>query len=258
MRILLTRPEAAALSLQEKLTAIGHEVALAPVLTIEPVAFSLDALGLGSIGGLGGILLTSASAAPALSKMALAGLSKDMTVYTIGGTSADAARRAGFGNIISADGDREEFTALITARHNPASGPLLHLSGRHRAGDITAELQARGLKTERLQVYEAVAATRLPAHISNQIIARKIHMVLFFSPRSAGIFVSLAEDSGLGAALSGMTALCLSDAVKAAARPGGWKKTPVAAALNEAAMIDAIEDVEDIEDSAAHGAASRK
>ncbi len=248
MRILLTRPEAAALSLQEKLTASGHDVVLAPVLSIEPVEFSLDAL---DAEDLGGILLTSASAAPALTKMASAGLPKDTTIYSIGGTSAEAARRAGFENIISADGDRGEFTALVAARHNPASGHLLHLSGRHQAGDIVAELQALGLKTERLQVYEAVATTHLPAHIHDIIEAREIDMVLFFSPRSAGIFVSLAEEGGLGEALSDMTALCLSDAVMATARSGGWKKTHVAGALNEEAMIEALEDI------AAHEAANR-
>lgn len=234
MRILLTRPEAAALSLQEKLTAVGHEVALAPVLTIEPIEFSFDAE------GLGGILLTSASAAPALTKMASGGLPRDTAIYAIGGTSAEAARRAGFENINSADGDRGEFTALIAARHNPTSGHLLHLSGRHRAGDIVAELQALGLGAERLRVYEAVAATDLPAHIFDTIKAGKIDVALFFSPRSAEIFVSLAEDGGLGDALSGMTALCLSDAVMEAAHPGGWKNMAVAGALNEAAMIEAL------------------
>ncbi len=234
MRILLTRPEAAALSLQEKLTAIGHEVALAPVLTIEPVDFSINTE------GLGGILLTSASAAPALTKMVAGGLPGDTAIYAIGGTSAEAARRAGFDNIISADGDRGEFAALIAARHNPASGHLLHLAGSHRAGDIVAELQALGLGAERLRVYEAVAATDLPSHIQDIIKAGKIDLALFFSPRSAEIFVSLAEDSGLGDALSGLTALCLSDAVMEAARPGGWRNMAVAGALNEAAMIEAL------------------
>lgn len=244
MRILLTRPEAAALSLQEKLTARGHQVALAPVLSIEPIEFSLNREGPGDPGG---ILLTSASAAPALGKMASAGLPKDTIIYAIGSTSADAARRAGFENIVSADGDRRVFRELIAARHDPASGHLLHLSGQHRAGDLVAELQALGLQATGLRVYEAVAATHLPAHIRDLIGAGKIETVLFFSPRSAKIFVSLAgspaQDSGLGEALSGMTAVCLSAAVAAAAAPGGWKRLVVAGALNEAAMIEALEAV---------------
>lgn len=232
MRILLTRPEAPALLLKEKLEARGHQVALAPVLSIVPAEFSIPE------NDPGGIVMTSASAAPALTS---AGFSKDMPVYTIGGTSAQAARSEGFHNIISADGERASFVDLIAARHDPARGPLLHLAGSHRAGDIVAELQALGLQTSRVRVYEAVAETGLSAHICDLIENDRIEVALFFSPRSAETFISLAEDNGLQDALSGIRALCLSDAVAKAAGPGGWKEITVSGALNEAAMIEALE-----------------
>lgn len=238
MRILLTRPEAAARSLEEKLAAGGHQVELAPVLSIEPIDFTVGTA------GLGGILLTSASAAPALGKMATAGLGEDTAIYAIGSTSAEAVRRAGFGNVISGDGDRRVFAALIAAHHDPASGPLLHLSGRHRAGDLVGELQALGLEATGVRVYEAVAASRLSVRICDLIRAGKIAVVLFFSPRSAETFLSLVRDNGLGDALPGMTALCLSDAVAEAAGPGPWNNVIVAGALNEAAMIEALETVQ--------------
>lgn len=236
MRILLTRPEAPALSLKEKLEELGHQVALAPVLSIEPADFAFDQAG--DQAGLGGIVMTSASAAPALTS---AGFSKDTPVYAIGGTSAEAAREQGFGNVISADGRRSSLVDLIAARHDPASGHLLHLAGSHRAGDIVAELQSEGIETRRVRVYEAVAVTRLPAHIPDLIGAGKIEIVLFFSPRSAEIFVSLARDSGLGDALSGMIAICLSDAVAKSAGQGKWKGLHVAEALTEEAMIGALD-----------------
>lgn len=231
MRILLTRPEAPALALRDKLEALGHRVALAPVLSIVLVEFSLQAE------GLSGIVLTSASAAPALGG---SGTPKDMPVYAIGGTSAEAARREGFDNVIEGDGDRRAFTALIAERHDPATGHLLHLAGSHRAGDIVAELQALGLPTERLRVYEAVAASSLPSHIPEQVKGGEIDVVLFFSPRSAETFVSLAEENGFADALAGMTALCLSDAVAEKAGAVAWKNAIVAGALNETAMIAAL------------------
>lgn len=242
MRILLTRPEAAALPLKEKLEAEGHEVALAPVLSIEPVKFSLDQR------GLGGVVLTSASAAPALTRR---DFPRDITIYAIGTSSAEAARRQGFANIIAADGERRRFTALIVARHDPAAGHLLHLAGGHRAGDIVAELQALGLEAKRVRVYEAVAASSLPAHIRDQIKEGNIDAVLFFSPRSAETFLSLAAapaaNDDFSGALLGMAALCLSDAVAAAATAGNrarWKSLHVAGALSEAAMIAALENIQ--------------
>lgn len=244
MRILLTRPEAPALALKEKLEALGHQVALAPILSIQPVEFTLDIKGIGDIGDIGGIVMTSASAAPALTS---AGFSSDIAVYAIGSTSARAARAEGFGNIISGDGDRRAFAQLILEHHDPSTGPLLHLAGSHRAGDIVAELQALGLKASGVRVYEAVAETRLAAHIPDLIRNGRIEVILFFSPRSAEIFLSLAlslaNDNGLGDALSGISALCLSDAVARAAGEIEWKELKVAPALTEAAMIEALDNL---------------
>lgn len=232
MRILLTRPEAPALALKEKLEGLGHEVALAPVLSIQPVDFTLDAE------GISGIVMTSASAAPALTK---AGFSRDIAIYGIGSTSAGAARREGFENIISADGDRRAFAKLIAGQHDPSTGSLLHLAGSHRAGDIVAELQALGLEASKVRVYEAVVETSLAAHIPDLIRNARIEVILFFSPRSAETFLSLATEWGLGDALSGIAALCLSEAVAKAAGTVEWKELRVAGALTEAAMIEALD-----------------
>ncbi len=95
--------------------------------------------------------------------------------------------------------------------------------------------------SRRVRVYEAVAVTRLPAHIPDLIGVGKIEIVLFFSPRSAEIFVSLAEDNALGDALPGMSAICLSHAVAKSAASVKWKRLHVAEALTEEAMIGALD-----------------
>ena len=174
MRILVTRPEPDNARTAAALRDLGHEVVLAPLLRIEAVANA----------DLGpppwsGVLITSANGARALAGHPRRGELLALPVLAVGGSSADAARTAGFTDVSSADGDASDLARLAAERFSGARHPLLYLAGEDRSG----ELSVAGLTIRTVVVYRARAATSLPAH-------GRIDGVLHFSRRSVEAYLA--------------------------------------------------------------------
>src|SRR5436305_937552 len=99
MAILVTRPEPDNETTAAALRAKGFAVLLAPMLRFEPVAFHDD-----TEARYGAVIVSSANALRAI-KSDLAG-SRLLTLplFAVGERSAEAARRAGFGDVAVAGG----------------------------------------------------------------------------------------------------------------------------------------------------------
>ena len=131
MRLVVTRPQADSERTAAALRARGHDVLVAPLMRVEPVAADIS-------GGWGGVIITSANAPGAIAgNPARAALVK-LPLFAVGRRSADAARQAGFANVTSAGGDVRDLVQLIAERHADASAPLLYLAGEDRAADLVA------------------------------------------------------------------------------------------------------------------------
>src|SRR5262245_27157566 len=107
MRVVVTRPQADSERTAAALEALGHEVLMAPLMRIEPVAADLA-------GTWSAIVITSANAVQAVS--ATADMVKKLPVFAIGDRSAEAARRVGFAEVNSANGDINGLVRLVAAR----------------------------------------------------------------------------------------------------------------------------------------------
>src|SRR4051794_7675359 len=109
MAILVTRPQPDNAATVAALRAKGFEALPAPVLRFEPVAFDLDE----ADASCAAVVVTSASALRAIEgKAAVARLSA-LPLFAVGERTAQAARDAGFGNVISADGDATALRDLL-------------------------------------------------------------------------------------------------------------------------------------------------
>ena len=87
---------------------------------------------------------------------------RDVRVLAVGPASAQAMIDAGFRWVEAAEGDVDALAALVCLELSPDGGPLLHVAGRVVAGDLRAVLAVQGFAVERVVLYEAVAADRLP------------------------------------------------------------------------------------------------
>lgn len=233
MRILLTRPREDSERLARKLEALGHEVLIEPLLTIEPdLGSPLD------LDGVQAVLFTSANGARAF---ALRSARRDLRVFAVGDATAAAAREFGFTQVESADGDVGDLARLVRERLKPGDGPVLHAAGSVTAGDLPGMLEADGFEVRRAVLYRAEPVTALSDDTVAALRAGRVDMVVFFSPRTAKTFASLAAAADLRAACARIVMLGLSPAVVAAAAELPWLAREAAARPNEAALIEAIQ-----------------
>ena len=235
MRLLVTRPRMEAERTAAALRTRGHEVLIAPVLTIEPVT---DATFDPTL--FDGIIMTSGNAARALAMHPSLHRWLALPVVAVGGQTAQAARDAGF-SAVSADGDAIDLLALIQDRW--AEGVrLLYLAGSDRSRDLAADLAPEGIHVETVVVYSAEAADRLPESVEDEIRGGTIDGVLHYSRRSTKIFLDCADAGGLSGFVQAPTHYCLSPRAAEPLAARQFSRIRVAPHPDETALLDLIAD----------------
>ncbi|MDK9720685.1 MAG: uroporphyrinogen-III synthase [Rhodospirillales bacterium] len=234
MRLLVTRPAEDAAPLAKLLEERGHEVTLEPLLKIEPIDGAvLD------VDGVQALLFTSANGV-----RVFAGLSSErqLPVYAVGDSTARAATEAGFVRIESAGGDVEDLARLVREKCYPARGALLHPAASKLAGDLATLLGGQGFEVRRAVIYEAKAATALSPETIQRFQDGLIDGVLFFSPRTAESFASLAVKANIKDRLSRTSAFALSRAVAERLRELPFRRLRVAAKPEQSALLLCIDE----------------
>jgi uroporphyrinogen-III synthase len=212
------------------LRARGHDVLVAPLMRIEPLTADLA-------GTWGAVIVTSANAADAIvGNPACATLAK-LPLFAVGHRSADAARQAGFTNVMSAGGDVRDLVRTLIGQHADANAPLLYLAGEDRAADLLGDLSARGIASEMRIVYRAVAAA-FPSALIKALKAGEVDAVMHFSRRSADSYLAGATQAGIAGPAMAVRHLCLSAQV---AEPlAGASRIVIAARPDEAALFELL------------------
>src|SRR5579863_2146442 len=100
MRILVTRPWEDGREIAARLAERGHQALLAPLL--EPRFLQGPLLEEGELDGVQAVLATSANGIRALNRRSAR---RDIPIFAVGPQTADEARKSGFSNVRSADGD---------------------------------------------------------------------------------------------------------------------------------------------------------
>lgn len=234
LQVILTRPEPESLALAEELARRGIEPVIAPLLTIRPAG-----LALGDAGRYAAAVATSGNGVDGL---AAATPRRAFPLFAVGEATAARARGHGFAPVTPADGTGATLVDLILTRLRPGDGPILWASGDEIRVDVAAELGGRGFEVDRAVVYRAEAVDRLPESAARALAAGDAAAVLFFSPRSAERFATLATDAGLARRAAAMTAHCLSPAVADAAGALPWAAIRTAARPTREALLETLRD----------------
>lgn len=152
---------------------------------------------------------------------------KARTVWCVGKRTAEAAKAAGYA-ARSADGDAEALINLILDER--PEGPLLHVAGRDRRGDIADRLSDAGIACKVITAYAQVP--RAPSK-ELQDVARGTTPVItpVFSPKTAMVFAGLAWHGR-------WHGVAMSDAVAAVLTDLGCDTVETADAPTEVAMRD--------------------
>lgn len=232
---LVTRPREDARQITAALIERGFQVQVEPFLDIvlrhdQPL----------DLKGVQGFLATSANGVRAL---AVNGAPLTLPVWAVGDATARCARELGFQTVSSAGGDVQTLAALVTEAAVPSDGALLHAAGSAVAGDLSGLLGQAGFQVRRQVLYEAHAASALSPTLLDALDHARIDLALFFSPRTAASFVTLAQAAGRGDACRSMDGFALSVAVARELQALPWKAVHVAAHPDQAALLAALDRV---------------
>ena len=233
LRVLVTRPKEDSAALQQELRKRGIEVLLDPMLVIqrmEDAAIDLE--------GAQGLLFTSSNGIRAFEKLSA---ERGLPAWCVGDETARTARAADFTDVRSAAGDVDALANDVIAHSQPVNGRMVHIAGSVSAGDLAGALRAAGFSVDRIPLYEAVPATALGEDTKNAFRQGLLGAVLFFSPRTAATFVSLAKAAGMDDACRTVDAYCLSVGVAQRVGDLPWRRIVIAAEPTRAALLAALD-----------------
>ena len=237
MRIAVTRPQADSERTATALRARGHAVLVAPLMQVEPVAAEIRA-------SWAAVVVTSANAPGAIATHPARAVLIKLPVFAVGRRSADACRRAGFTDVITAGGDVRDLIRLIMERRADAANPLLYLAGEDRAADLIGELTAHGIAAEMAVVYRAVSSS-FPPELVAALKAGEIDAVLHFSRRSADNYLAGAAQAGIAKQALAVRHLCLSAQIAEPLATAGATRIAVATRPDEASLVALMEQTQD-------------
>lgn len=238
-RVIVTRPAEQSSDLAAELAVLGIEALSAPMLTVEPVDMSPVDVSSGLPEGMQALLVTSANGAEALPRLTDR---RDPTVFAVGLATAEAARKVGFNDVRTADGDGEALVDRVARDCAPDQGPLVWVSGEAISTDLAALLGALGYAVERHVAYRTVEAQGLPTDVDEALRAGSVDAVLFFSPRSAKAFATLVAGLALEASCAKVAAHCMSRTIAEAASTVPWREIHVAGAPTKPALLATLAD----------------
>lgn len=239
MAVLVTRPQPDNDATAAALRARGIEVVAAPMLRFEPVPLP-DTLET----HYAGVIVTSANAIRALQGQAALAALLALRLYAVGAHTADAAKQAGFTDVVSADGDAAALRDVIATgrkRLKNADAPLLYLAGADLARDLASELGDRGFTVAVQTTYRMMPETKLTAAAAEAIGAGRIDAVLHYSRRSARAFAAAARTSGVEVSALSILQCCLSDSIATVIRDAGASHVAVARSADENALFETLD-----------------
>ncbi|WP_447911175.1 uroporphyrinogen-III synthase [Brevundimonas bullata] len=221
-RVWITRAQPGATRTAARLTALGFDPIVAPLLTLRPLPEALSAAP--DLSNVAALTFTSPNGVAAFAALVPAPLLRDRPVFAVGDATAEAARAAGFHDARSAAGDVHDLARLIAT--SPIQGLILAPGAREPAGDLPALLPNHNI--QRLPVYAAEETDATPP--------ADFDAVLVHSPRAARALAAILTHQAAAQRL----AVCISAAAAAPLAALGFAEIRTADAPDEASMLTAL------------------
>lgn len=115
----------------------------------------------------------------------------DLPAWCVGSTTAQAAKNAGYTNVIASSGNAQTLAENIAHKTDRAKGPLLWVSGADIAFDIEAYLTHKKFNIERAISYHMRPSDHLPNGFIELVKSNKITGIIILSKRNFQCFREL-------------------------------------------------------------------
>jgi uroporphyrinogen-III synthase len=231
-RALVTRPREEAEKMAAALAERGIRALIEPLLQVHFHAGAPD------LTGVQAVLCTSANGVRALARVTH---QRGLPLLAVGDATARRARAEGFTEVASAAGTVADLVDLAVVRLRPRGGRLVHVAGDVVTGDLGGALRAHGFMTERSILYEARPVAALSEAAAHALQYGTIDFAMFFSPRTATIFVGLAGSAGVAGGCRAITTLSISASADAPLAGLPWRDRYIAEKPNQQALLDRLD-----------------
>lgn len=210
--VLVTRPLEQAKEFAARLSDLGYEPLICPLMDILPVSFSLpDAEDFDAVVATSQQVFSVSNDYQGL---------KNLPLYCVGDVTAQAARQSGFSDVVSGGSTVEELVATLQMKFGRTSR-LLYVRGEDVRQNLAALCPEFSIND--LVVYRAVLATGFPPEIIERF--SEIGVVTLFSARTGRCFADLVRKNGLLSEISHIKLLSLSEAVIKSVSDLPWLET---------------------------------
>jgi uroporphyrinogen-III synthase len=119
----------------------------------------------------------------------------------------------------------------------------VYVAGDVVAGDLVGTLRKHGFAIDRKVLYTVRPVNELSVAAVNALRCGIIDFALFFSPRTAAIFVRLVDSAGIVACCRKITAIGISAVVDAVLAELPWCNRLVSDRPNQLALLDTLDSV---------------
>ncbi|KAB2698418.1 uroporphyrinogen-III synthase [Brucella haematophila] len=179
-RVLLTRPEPAALLTAAKLTDAGFEPVLLPLSRTVSMAFSLPDTRFDAL------TVTSANA---FRHAGHALPQRDMPLFAVGEGTARGAREAGFTDVVDGGGDAVRLAETMR-KVLPQGARILYLAGRVRQPIFEERVSASGLDMTVCDVYDIETIDYSRDELQRRLGTQPLAAVMLYSGVAAEEFTA--------------------------------------------------------------------
>ena len=216
MHILLTRPLEDCSEMILRFQSLGNKVSHLPLLKIEKVKY--DEFDLSKFEG---IIFTSVNAVKFLNTKPI---DKKILCFCVGNATEKIARRAGFQNIITAEGNVENLKELILQNFNKKLGKLIYVSGEIISIDLDQQLLKEGFNIIRVINYRAVHNESFEESFVKELKLNMPDIVYVYSQNSAVNFLKFIKFYRLDNLWMNTNLMCIGEKTSAILNEIKWKK----------------------------------
>lgn len=235
--IVITRPPSDAEVLMQALQESGHHAICEPLTEIFLNHTVRPELARALLGDPHAVIATSRNGVRALA--ALSEL-RDMMLLCVGESTEAVAQSAGFTRTSACGGDVQAMVDTIINAYDSGSH-FVYVAATHTSEDLPGLLSAFGMQLTPIIAYNAVASEALSDTLIEQMRRNQIDGITFMSPRTAEIFMQLADKAGINDALPVLEAFCLSENVSKPLRAQVWKNIHIAKQPTLASLIACVD-----------------
>jgi len=216
MHILLTRPLEDSHELILRFQKLGHVVSHMPVIKIEKKSYENL-----NFSDYKGIIFTSSNSIKFLDTKKI---DKSISCFCVGNATERQARRDGFLNVYSADGNVMNLKELILQNFNSSNGRLLYVSGEIISSNLDQDLISEGYNIKRIVNYVAKPVEKINEDFIEKLKLTMPEIVFVYSQNSAINFLNIIKNYGLNNLCKDTNLMCLGEKTSSILNEIKWKK----------------------------------